>query len=178
MAQFPSREIARWSYEYRTLGLGYANLGTLLMRIGLPYDSEEGFGWCAAISSLLTGAAYKTSAEMARELGPFPSYERNADDMGRVLRNHRRASYAARPEEYEELTVTPTTHQPTLFTQATWQEARKAWDNALAIGEIVRHAPEYVVPFLIEIPLRLENSPPDECIQPTSYLWNPPLEIE
>ncbi|HEY1429236.1 MAG TPA: LAGLIDADG family homing endonuclease, partial [Candidatus Tumulicola sp.] len=70
MAQFPSREVARKSYDYRTLGLGYANMGTLLMRMGLPYDSEEGFGWCAAISALMTGAAYKCSAEMARELGP------------------------------------------------------------------------------------------------------------
>jgi len=136
MAQFPSREIARRSYEYRTLGLGYANLGTLLMRLGLPYDSDEGFGWCAAISALLTGAGYKTSAEMARELGPFPSYERNAEDMGRVLRNHRHAAYAARTDEYEGLTITPTTHQPSLFTQETWALARSTWDNALAIGEV------------------------------------------
>jgi ribonucleoside-diphosphate reductase alpha chain len=136
MAQFPSREIARRSYQYRTLGLGYANMGTLLMRLGLPYDSEEGFGWCAAISALMTGAAYKTSAEIAREIGPFPDYDRNAEDMGRVLRNHRRAAYAARNDEYEGLTVTPTTHAPTLFTQETWQLARSTWDNALAIGEV------------------------------------------
>jgi len=136
MAQFPSREIARRSFEYRTLGLGYANLGTLLMRLGLPYDSDEGFGWCAAISALMTGAGYKTSAEMARELGPFPSYERNAEDMGRVLRNHRQAAYAARAEDYEGLTVVPVTHQPTLFTQETWALARSTWDQALAIGEI------------------------------------------
>jgi ribonucleotide reductase alpha subunit len=136
MAQFPSREIARRSFEYRTLGLGYANLGTLLMRLGLPYDSDEGFGWSAAISALMTGAAYKTSAEMARELGPFPSYERNAEDMGRVLRNHRQAAYAARAEDYEGLTVVPVTHQPTLFTQETWALARSTWDQALAIGEI------------------------------------------
>jgi ribonucleoside-diphosphate reductase alpha chain len=136
MAQFPSREIAKRSYDYRTLGLGYANLGTMLMRLGLPYDSEEGFGWCAAISALMTGAAYKASAEMARELGPFPDYDRNADDMGRVLRNHRRAAYAVRNDEYEALTVTPTTHSPTLFTQETWALARSTWDNALAIGEV------------------------------------------
>jgi ribonucleoside-diphosphate reductase alpha chain len=136
MAQFPSAEIARRSYMYRTLGLGYANMGTLLMRLGLPYDSEEGFGWCAAISALMTGAAYKTSAEMARELGPFPGYDRNAEHMGRVLRNHRRAAYAAPNDEYEELTVTPITHPPTLFTQETWALARSIWDNALAIGEV------------------------------------------
>src|SRR5665213_1280426 len=136
MAQFPSAEIARRSYMYRTLGLGYANMGTLLMRLGLPYDSEEGFGWCAAISALMTGMAYKTSAEMARELGPFPGYDRNADAMGRVLRNHRRAAYAVPTKECEELTVTPTTHAPTLFTQETWALARSTWDNALAIGEV------------------------------------------
>ena len=94
------------------------------------------FGWCAAISALMTGAAYKTSAEMARELGPFPGYDANAEHMGRVLRNHRRAAYAAPDDEYEELTITPTTHAPTLFTQETWALARSMWDNALAIGEV------------------------------------------
>ena len=136
MAQFPSQVIARKSFEFRTLGLGYANLGTLLMHLGLPYDSEEGLGWCAAISALMTGAAYKTSAEMARELGPFPRYDANAEHMGRVMRNHRRAAYAALPDEYEELTIKPTTHAPTLFTQETWALARSMWDNALAIGEV------------------------------------------
>jgi len=136
MAQYPSRAIAQRSFDYRTLGLGYANLGTLLMRLGLPYDSEEGFGWCAAISSLMTGSAYKTSAEIAREVGPFPAYDRNAESMGRVMRNHRRAAYAVPNDEYEELTIPPTTHAPTLFTQETWALARSAWDNALAIGEV------------------------------------------
>ena len=136
MAQFPSKEIARRSYDYRTLGLGYANLGTMLMRMGLPYDSEEGFGWCAAITSLMTAAAYKTSAEMARELGPFPAYPRNGEAMERVLRNHRRAAYSVPANEYEGLTITPTTHAPTLFTQETWALARVMWDNALAIGEV------------------------------------------
>ncbi|MGH7330503.1 MAG: LAGLIDADG family homing endonuclease, partial [Polyangiaceae bacterium] len=92
MAQFPSAEIAQKSYDYRTLGLGYANLGTLLMRMGLPYDSEESFGWCGAITALMTGSAYKTSAEMARELGPFSRYNANAEAMARVLGNHRRAA--------------------------------------------------------------------------------------
>jgi len=136
MAQFPSKVVAQKSYDFRTLGLGYANMGTLLMRMGLPYDSEEGFGWCAAISALMTGAGYKTSAEMARELGPFPRYDSNADQMGRVLRNHRRAAYATPNDEYEELTVKPVTHAPTLFTQETWALARSIWDNALAIGEV------------------------------------------
>jgi ribonucleoside-diphosphate reductase alpha chain len=136
MAQFPSKVVAQKSYDFRTLGLGYANMGTLLMRMGLPYDSEEGFGWCAAISALLTGAAYKTSAEMAREFGPFPKYDANAEHMGRVLRNHRRAAYGVSNDEYEELTIKPTTHAPTLFTQETWALARSIWDNALAIGEV------------------------------------------
>ena len=136
MAQFPSAQIAQKSYDYRTLGLGYANLGTLLMRMGLPYDSEEGFGWCGAITSLMTGSAYKTSAEMARQLGPFPRYQYNADAMGRVLRNHRLAAYQAPRHEYEELTMPPVTHAPTLFTQETWALARSMWDHALAIGEV------------------------------------------
>ncbi len=136
MAQFPSREIAQKSYDFRTLGLGYANLGTLLMRMGLPYDSEEGFGWCGAITALMTGAAYKASAEMAREYGPFPRYAKNADSMGRVMRNHRRAAYQAPRSEYEGLSIPPITHTPTLFTQETWAAARHAWDHALAIGEI------------------------------------------
>ena len=101
MAQFPSATIAHKSFDYRTVGLGYANLGTLLMRMGLPYDSEESFGWCGAITSLLTGTAYKTSAEMARELGPFPRYDANADGMGRVLRNHRLTAYQGQNGEFE-----------------------------------------------------------------------------
>ena len=136
MAQFPSREIAQRSYDYRTLGLGYANLATMLMRMGLPYDGEDAFGWCGAITSLMTAAAYKTSAEIARELGPFPSYDRNAEPMERVLRNHRRAAYCVPADEYEGLTIKPVTHSPTLFTQETWALARVMWDNALAIGEV------------------------------------------
>jgi ribonucleotide reductase alpha subunit len=136
MAQFPSQSIAQRSYDYRTLGLGYANLATMLMRMGLPYDSEDGYGWCGAITSLMTSTAYKTSAEMARELGPFPAYDRNAESMERVLRNHRRAAYCVPASEYEELSITPITHAPTLFTQETWALARVMWDNALAIGEV------------------------------------------
>ena len=136
MGQMPSRRIAEKNHGYRTLGLGYANLGTLLMRLGLPYDSEEGFGWCAAITSLMTGAAYRTSAEMAQQLGPFARFEANRDPMLRVIRNHRSAAYAADPGVYEALTVTPVTHAPTLFTQATWALARKVWDDAISIGEV------------------------------------------
>ena len=136
MGQMPSKTIAEKNHKYRTLGLGYANLGTLLMRMGLPYDSEEGYGWCAAINALMTGSAYRTSAEMAQQLGSFARFEANRDPMLRVIRNHRRAAYAADPKEYENLTVKPVTHAPTLFTQETWALARKMWDDALSIGEV------------------------------------------
>src|SRR3546814_11570046 len=88
MAQFPSREIASLSYEFRTLGLGYANVGGLLMADGLGYDSSEGRALTAAITAILTGVSYATSAEMAGELGAFPSFEKNRDAMLRVIRNH------------------------------------------------------------------------------------------
>ncbi|HZY96355.1 MAG TPA: vitamin B12-dependent ribonucleotide reductase [Candidatus Cybelea sp.] len=136
MGQMPSKRIAEKNHGYRTLGLGYANLGTLLMRMGLPYDSEEGFGWCAAITSLMTGTAYRTSAELAQQLGSFARFEANHEPMLRVIRNHRRASYATPTSEYEGLTVKPVTHAPSLFTQATWSLARKMWDEALSIGEV------------------------------------------
>ncbi|MDE2483060.1 MAG: vitamin B12-dependent ribonucleotide reductase [bacterium] len=136
MGQMPSKTIAEKNHGYRTLGLGYANMGTLLMRMGLPYDSEEAFGWCAAISALMTGSAYRTSAEMAQQLGAFARYEHNKEPMLRVIRNHRRAAYNAPDGEYEGLTVKPVTHAPTLFTQETWALARRMWDDALAIGEV------------------------------------------
>jgi ribonucleoside-diphosphate reductase alpha chain len=145
MAQFPSKVIAQKSYDYRTVGLGYANLGTLLMRMGLPYDSEEAFGWCGAISALMTGAAYKVSAEMAQQLGAFPRYTQNASNMLRVIRNHRRAAYQASDGEYEGLSIRPVTHAPTLFTQETWALARKMWDDALAIGEVAGYRNAQVV---------------------------------
>src|SRR5260221_9244581 len=93
MAQFPSKAIAQLSYEFRTLGLGFANIGGLLMAMGLSYDSKEGRAICAAISAIMTGVAYATSAEMSEELGPFPGYEPNREHMLRVIRNHRRAAY-------------------------------------------------------------------------------------
>ena len=136
MGQMPSKEIAAKNHGYRTLGLGYANLGTLLMRLGLPYDSEEAFGWCAAITALMTGTAYRTSAEMAQQLGPFARFQSNTEPMLRVIRNHRRAAYDAPKSEYEQLTVKPVTHAPTLFTQNVWALARKMWDEALTIGEV------------------------------------------
>jgi len=136
MGQMPSKRIAEKNHGYRTLGLGYANLGTLLMRMGLPYDSEESFGWCGAINALQTGMAYRTSAEIAQQLGPFARFEANREPMLRVIRNHRRAAHASDPSDYEGLSVKPVTYMPTLFTQKTWALARKMWDEALSIGEV------------------------------------------
>ncbi|MFY7840920.1 MAG: vitamin B12-dependent ribonucleotide reductase, partial [Lacibacter sp.] len=95
MAQFPSKDVAQLSYDYRTLGLGYANLGSMLMVMGIPYDSEEARGIAGALTAIMTGISYKTSAEMASFLGAFPRYEENAEDMLRVMRNHRAAAYDA-----------------------------------------------------------------------------------
>ena len=106
MAQFPSKEIAERSYQFRTLGLGYANLGGLLMANGLAYDSPEGRALAAAVASLMTGTSYATSAEMAEEHGPFPGYAANRDDMLRVIRNHRRAAYGHK-EGYEKVAIAP-----------------------------------------------------------------------
>ncbi len=135
MASFPSEEIARRSYEYRTLGLGYANLGTVLMRMGIPYDSDEGRSICGAITAILTGESYAASAEMAKELGPFPAFERNREGMLRVIRNHKSAAFDVPVEQYEGLTVFPkaldTAHCPTPLTEA----ARECWTRALDMGE-------------------------------------------
>src|SRR5690606_4689568 len=90
MASFPSEEIARLSYRYRTLGLGYANLGAMLMQAGIAYDSDKGRGICAALTAILTGESYATSAEMAKEMGAFPGFDDNRGEMLRVIRNHRR----------------------------------------------------------------------------------------
>ncbi|MEO1265797.1 MAG: adenosylcobalamin-dependent ribonucleoside-diphosphate reductase, partial [Pseudomonadota bacterium] len=135
MAQFPSRQIAQLSYEYRTLGLGFANIGGLLMANGFSYDSEEGRALCGAISALMTGTAYATSAEMAGEQGAFPGYQPNAAHMLRVMRNHRKAAYGD-AEGYEKLNVAPVPldhaacPEPELISAAT-----AAWDRALELGE-------------------------------------------
>jgi ribonucleoside-diphosphate reductase alpha chain len=136
MAQFPSREIAKLSYEFRTLGLGYANVGGLLMASGLPYDSDQGRALCAAITAVMTGVAYATSAEMAAELGAFPSFRRNREPMLRVIRNHRRAAYGE-SDGYEALSILPvpldTANCPD---PALVEAAQHAWDAALALGEL------------------------------------------
>jgi ribonucleoside-diphosphate reductase alpha chain len=135
MAQFPSKEIAQRSYDYRTLGLGYANLGTLLMVSGVPYDSDEGRAIAGAITAIMCGEAYAASAEMAQALGPFPRYEANKQDMLRVIRNHRRAAYNAKPSEYEGLTIKPMGINPEKCPKKLLSSARDAWDKALIMGE-------------------------------------------
>ena len=134
MAQFPSREIAELSYQYRTLGLGYANIGGLLMTMGLPYDSQPARALCGALTAIMTGVAYATSAEMAGELGPFPRYAENADSMLRVIRNHRRAAHGE-SLGYEFLSTNPvpldhaSCPQPDLVAHAV-----SAWDRAFVLG--------------------------------------------
>ena len=134
MAQFPSPEIARLSYIFRTLGLGYANLGSLLMTMGLPYDSEEGRTISAALTAILTGESYATSAEMARELGPFPGYGENREHMLRVIRNHRRAAWNAPAGDYEQLSVLPVAINPEFCPDDLLKAARHSWDRALLLG--------------------------------------------
>ncbi|MEX0653208.1 MAG: vitamin B12-dependent ribonucleotide reductase, partial [Phycisphaeraceae bacterium] len=160
MAQYPSEEIARLSYEYRTLGLGYANLGAMLMQAGVPYDSERARAICGALTAILTGRSYATSAEMAAEHGPFPGYADNRDAMLRVIRNHRRAAYgvsrksseaaATKQGDYEALDIKPVPideakidgrdgSEPELGKIANAKQfidrSRATWDDALKLGE-------------------------------------------
>ena len=136
MAQFPSKEIARRSYQFRTLGLGYANVGGLLMANGIPYDSNEGRGFCGAITALMTGTAYTTSAEMAEEMGSFPGYKENKDHMLRVIRNHRRATYG-HLDGYEGLDKKPVPLNGAACPDPSITvAAKKAWDRALAVGSV------------------------------------------
>lgn len=142
MAQFPSKTIARKSYNFRTLGLGYANLGTLLMVSGIPYNSDKARAFAGALSAILTGESYGTSAELARELGAFPKYEKNKQAMLRVMRNHRRAAYGIPTNEdtkklgnYEQLEIKPVPINPLHCPQNFLEAARDAWDKAIADGE-------------------------------------------
>ena len=134
MAHFPSRGIARGSYDYRTLGLGYANLGSLLMRSGIPYDSEEGRAIAGALTAILTGEAYATSARMAAVRRPFPRFEENRDHMLRVIRNHRRAAYGT--TDYEGVSTQVLGIDPVLCPPDLLEAARRAWDGALSLGEL------------------------------------------
>jgi ribonucleoside-diphosphate reductase alpha chain len=135
MAQFPSKAIAFRSYRYRTLGLGYANLGSLLMVMGKPYDSSEARAIAAALTAILTGEAYCASAEMSSELGPFPRFEANRAPMLRVIRNHRSAAYNEAAQAYEGLTIPPVGIDDGYCPEYLLKVAREAWDNALALGE-------------------------------------------
>ena len=135
MAQFPSKEIAQRSYDFRTLGLGYANIGGLLMNMGYGYDSDEGRALCGALTAIMTGVSYATSAEMASELGAFPGYAKNAEHMLRVIRNHRRAAQAA-TDGYEALAVKPVPlDHANCPDKSLIDLSLAAWDNALALGE-------------------------------------------
>ncbi|MEO0809874.1 MAG: vitamin B12-dependent ribonucleotide reductase, partial [Pseudomonadota bacterium] len=135
MAQFPSKEIAELSYRYRTLGLGFANIGGFLMASGIPYDSDRGRAICGAISAVMTGTAYATSAEMAGELGAFPGYCDNAADMLRVIRNHRRAA-CGQKDGYENLAIAPVPLDHESITDTRLVEAAtRAWDRAIALGQ-------------------------------------------
>jgi ribonucleoside-diphosphate reductase alpha chain len=135
MAQFPSKNIAKLSYDYRTLGLGYANLGALLMLQGIPYDSNEALAITGALTAIMHMRSYATSAEMAMELGPFPRYKENEANMLRVLRNHRRAAYNASSEEYEGLSITPMGINKKYCPDELLTAAREDADLALQLGE-------------------------------------------
>jgi ribonucleoside-diphosphate reductase alpha chain len=131
MAQFPSEEIARLSYKFRTLGLGYANLGTYFMLRGIPYDSDEAVAICGGITAIMTAASYAASAELARELGPFPGYAPNRETMLRVMRNHRRAAYDVARGEYEGLSTTPRASTRASARPTCSPPRASEWDSAL-----------------------------------------------
>ncbi|MBS4082401.1 MAG: vitamin B12-dependent ribonucleotide reductase [Rhizobiales bacterium] len=134
MAQFPSKEIAELSYRYRTLGLGYANIGGWLMTAGIAYDSAEARAFCGAVTAIMTGVSYATSAEMAAELGAFPGYEPNREHMLRVIRNHRRAAHGDK-DGYEQLSIPPVPLDiANCPDQRLIARAAAAWNRALELG--------------------------------------------
>ena len=135
MAQFPSKQIAQLSYEFRTLGLGYANVGGLLMTSGIPYDSDAGRALTGALTAIMTGVAYATSAEMAEKLGAFPGYKKNREDMLRVIRNHRRAAHGERTGYVKVATPPVPLDHAACPDEVLVAHACAAWDRALALGE-------------------------------------------
>jgi ribonucleoside-diphosphate reductase alpha chain len=135
MAQFPSKEIAQMSYDFRTLGLGYANIGSVLMTSGIPYESEEAYAFTGSVTALMTGESYRTSAEIAKAMGPFAKFAVNREDMLRVMRNHRRAAFDAPINEYEKCTVKPVGINPEHAPAYLLAAARETWNNALEWGE-------------------------------------------
>ncbi len=134
MAQFPSKEVAQLSYDYRTLGLGYANLGSLLMVSGIPYDSDEARGIAGAVTAIMTGVAYKTSAELASFLGTFDKYKENKKHMLRVMRNHRAAAYDAQGA-FEGIEILPQGIHAKYCPDYLLKAATIAWDSAVQMGE-------------------------------------------
>jgi len=145
MAAFPSEAIAHQSWRYRTLGLGFANLGAMLMQAGIPYDSDAGRAVCGAITATLTGRSYAVSAEMAAELGPFDGFADNAEDMLRIIRNHRNAAHGMARDsgKYEKLRIPPVPINHALFLDDSINitnagdllgRAVQAWDEALDLG--------------------------------------------
>ena len=134
MAQFPSKEVAQLSYDYRTLGLGFANLGSMLMLSGIPYDSDKARGIAGAITAIMTGISYKTSAELAINLGAFSMYEKNKEHMLRVMRNHRAAAYDA-ADAYEGIEIKPQGINAKYCPDYLLKAATKAWDDAVMMGE-------------------------------------------
>ncbi len=135
MAQFPSPEVAQLSYDYRTLGLGYANLGSMLMVSGIAYDSEEARGIAGAITAIMNGVAYRTSSEMAHCLGTFPRYAENKEHMMRVMRNHRAAAYDA-ADAYDGLEIKPAGIHAKYCPDYLLKAATRAWDDAVQMGEL------------------------------------------
>ena len=120
LASYPTREIAQNSHDYRPLGLGYANLGAMLMVSGVPYDSDQGREICGAVTAIMTGTAYATSAEIAAQTGPFAGYHANRDPMLKVMNMHRDAAYGL-----------PTDGALAPLAEA----AREDWDRVIEIGE-------------------------------------------
>ena len=135
MAQFPSKEIAQMSYDFRTIGLGYANLGSVLLTLGIPYQSEEAYGFAGSVTAIMTGESYRTSAELSKFLGTFPKFDYNREEMLRVVRNHRRAAFNAPESEYEKLTITPVGINPEFAPAYLVAAARESWNDALSWGE-------------------------------------------
>ncbi len=135
MAQFPSKEIAQGSFDFRTLGLGYANIGSVLMTASIPYESEEAYAFAGSVTAIMTAESYKTSAEMAKFLGAFPKFELNREHMLRVMRNHRRAAFDAADNEYEKLVVKPVGINPQHAPAYLLAAARESWNEAVEMGE-------------------------------------------
>ena len=128
---YPTRQIAKNSHDYRPLGLGYANLGTVLMRLGIPYDSDAARSWCAALTAILCGHAYRASAEMASTKGPFPGFIKNRTPMLRVMNKHRQAAHRIDQKGGPGMTGEGQSGLPRALLDA----AKDDWDEAVRLGE-------------------------------------------